>query len=226
MELLRFGHSGAKALVFPTREGRFYDYENWGLVDALRPSIEHGNIQLFCVDSIDSESLYCRHCPPPARIARHKQYERYIRSEVLPLMWSARGSSFLIAHGCSIGAYHAMNISLRHPGLFGKTVALSGRFDLSRPVGPFHDLFDGHYDEDIYFHTPVHFLPGLNEPGWLDALRTMQFALAVGEFDPFMSSNRDMSRALSDKGVPHTFCVWDGMAHRASAWRRMLPHYL
>jgi esterase/lipase superfamily enzyme len=35
MELLIFGHAGAKVLVFPTRQGRFFDYENWGLVDAL-----------------------------------------------------------------------------------------------------------------------------------------------------------------------------------------------
>jgi esterase/lipase superfamily enzyme len=31
MELLVFGHTGARVLVFPTREGRFYDYENWDL---------------------------------------------------------------------------------------------------------------------------------------------------------------------------------------------------
>ena len=67
MELLCFGHGGTKVLVFPTREGRFYDYENWGLVDALRTSIDSGHIRLFCVDGVDSESLYCRAVPPPAR---------------------------------------------------------------------------------------------------------------------------------------------------------------
>ena len=28
MELLVFGHGGAKVLVFPTRDGRFYEYES------------------------------------------------------------------------------------------------------------------------------------------------------------------------------------------------------
>jgi esterase/lipase superfamily enzyme len=32
MELLVFGHAGPKVLVFPTRDGRFYEYENLGLV--------------------------------------------------------------------------------------------------------------------------------------------------------------------------------------------------
>ena len=91
MELLAFGHAGAKVLVFPTREGRFYDYENWGLVNALRPSIEGGHIRLFCVDGVDSESLYCRAVPPPARAGRHRQYEGYILQEVIPLMLSENG---------------------------------------------------------------------------------------------------------------------------------------
>ena len=91
MELLVFGHAGAKVLVFPTREGRFYDYENWGLVDALRHSIEGGgNPPLLC-RWVDSESLYCRSVSPQARAERHRQYERYILQEVIPLMLSKNG---------------------------------------------------------------------------------------------------------------------------------------
>src|SRR5580704_5804416 len=75
MELLVFGHAGAKVLIFPTREGRFYDYENWGLADALRHSVDGGHIRLFCVDGVDSESLYCRSVSPPARVERHRMYE-------------------------------------------------------------------------------------------------------------------------------------------------------
>jgi esterase/lipase superfamily enzyme len=103
MDLLVFGPAGAKVLVFPTREGRFYDYENWGLVDALRRSVQDGRMRLFCVDGVDSESLYCRSIPPPARAERHRQYERYILQEVIPLMLSENGIPSLIVHGCSIG---------------------------------------------------------------------------------------------------------------------------
>ena len=124
MEILVFGHAGAKVLVFPTREGRFYDYENWGLVDALRHSIDGGYIRLYCVDGVDSESLYCRAVSPAARVDRHHQYERYILGEVIPFMISENGSPSLIVHGCSIGAYHAMNLALRYPWLFCKVVAL------------------------------------------------------------------------------------------------------
>jgi esterase/lipase superfamily enzyme len=226
MELLVFGHAGAKVLVFPTREGRFYDYENWGLVEALRHSIEGGQVRLFCVDGVDSESLYCKCAPPRARIDRHRQYARYILQEVIPFMQSENGSPFLIAHGCSFGAYHAISIALRHPSHFGKVVALSGRYDLTRPVGPFDDLLSGHYDQDVYFFTPNHFLPNLDDPGYLEPIRNMDITLAVGEHDPFHESNRLLSSALAEKGVPHRLDIWPGEAHRARYWREMAQRYL
>lgn len=226
MELLLFGHAGAKVLVFPTREGRFYDYENWGLVDALRHSIEGGHIRLFCVDGVDSESFYCRSAPPPARAARHRQYESYILHEVIPLMESQNGHPFLIAHGCSIGAYHAINLALRQPALFCRVVALSGRYDLTHPVGVFEDLFGGYYDENIYFLTPNHFLPNLDDPCLLGPMRRMHITPAVGEHDPFHESNRLLSQVLADKGIPHQLAIWPGERHNARGWRGMVPHYL
>lgn len=226
MELLVFGHAGAKVLVFPTREGRFYDYENWGLVDALRPSIDAGHIRLFCVDGVDSESLYCRTAPPPARTLRHAQYESYILNEVIPFMLSENGVPSLIVHGCSIGAYHAVNLALRHPSLFCKVVALSGRYDLTRPVGTFEDLFSGYYDEDVYFITPNHFLPNLNDLRLLEPMRSMEITLAVGEHDPFYESNLVLSHALRNKGIRHRLAIWPGEAHRARYWREMIGNYL
>jgi esterase/lipase superfamily enzyme len=183
MELLVFGHAGAKVLVFPTRQGRFYDYENWGHGECLAAL---NYIRLYCVDGVDSESLYC-HCAPPAvRVRRHQQYERYLLEEVIPLMRAENGSPSLVAHGCSIGAYHAMNLALRYPWLFRKVVALSGRYDLTRSFGPFTDLFNGHYDQDIYFITPNHFLPNLHDPSFLEPIRRMEITLAVGDTTRFM----------------------------------------
>ena len=226
MELLVFGHAGAKVLVFPTRQGRFFDYENWGLIDALSQSIERGLLQVFCVDSLDNESLYCGWVHPRARIERHNQYEQYILHELIPFMRQNAENPFLIAHGCSIGAYHAVNIALRHPGLFGKVVALSGRYDLTEPIGPFTDLFDGYYDEDIYFHTPTHFLPQWEDPAALWAMRHTQITLAVGEDDSFKASTEQLSHQLSSKEIPHTLAIWSGEAHRAYHWRQMVRLYL
>jgi esterase/lipase superfamily enzyme len=60
MELLIFGHAGAKVLVFPTSLGKYYEWEDRGMIGALGEQLQRGWIQLFCVDSVDAESWYAR----------------------------------------------------------------------------------------------------------------------------------------------------------------------
>jgi len=226
MELLVFGHAGAKVLVFPTRDGRFWEYERLGLVDSIADKIEAGHLQLYCVDSLDHESFYCFWSHPSGRIRRHIQFEAYILEEVMPLMAAKNGHPCTIAHGCSLGAYHAVNIALRHPHLFKKVCALSGRYDLTLTVEDFRDLFDGYYDQDVYFHTPTHFLGQLACDWRLESLRRMDIVLAVGTGDPFVDNNRHLSHLLAERGSRHALHLWDGRAHHGHAWRQMVPCYL
>jgi esterase/lipase superfamily enzyme len=226
MELLVFGHAGDRVLVFPTRQGRFFDYENWGILDAVRDRVEAGQLQLFCVDSHDSESLYAAGIAPRERIARHRSFEEYILNEVLPLTASRNGHARLVAHGCSLGAYHAATIAFRHPHLFRKVVSFSGRYDLTREFAWYRDLFSGYYDTDVYFHMPNHFIPNLSDPEILAKLRALDIRLAVGEGDHFIESNHQLSRALWDKGVWHAFEVWPGKAHTPRSWRDMVARHL
>lgn len=226
MEILVFGHAGAKVLVFPTRDGRFYEYENIGIVRSLAHKLDDGQLQLFCVDSIDHDSVYCFWKHPAERIRRHAQFEAYVLNEVLPFMASVNPHPCTISHGCSLGGYHATNIALRHPHLFQKLCAFSGRYDLTLNVESFRDLFDGYYDDNIYFNNPSHFLPGLNCEERLQHLRAMDIVLTIGREDPFLDNNYQLSRILHEKGIHHALHVWDGRAHRASAWRRMAPLYV
>lgn len=225
MELLVFGHAGAKVLVFPTRDGRFYEYENLRIVEALRPKIDAGQIQLYCVDSIDAESFYCFWCVPPDRVLRHLAYERYILDEVLPFMHARNDHPCTIAHGCSFGAFHAANIAFRHPQHFQKLVALSGRYDPTLSVESFRDLLDGYRDQNVFENTPVAYLPGV-EGERLDAIRAMDIVLVIGREDPFLDNNLQLSAILAAKGVPHRLHEWDDRAHRGYYWRRMAPLYV
>jgi esterase/lipase superfamily enzyme len=45
MEMLVFGHAGLPAIVFPTSQARFYEFEERGMVDSVRDKIEGGR---FC----------------------------------------------------------------------------------------------------------------------------------------------------------------------------------
>ena len=226
MELLVFGHAGAKVLIFPTRDGRFYEYENLRLVQSLRHKIEAGHLQLYCVEGLADETFYCWWRRPADRIGRYLQYEEYLLDEVLPFMAAKNGHSCTISHGCSLGAFYAANFAFRHPQLFQKLVAFSGRYDLTLDVEHFGNLFDGHYDENVYFNTPCHFLPNLDDPHRLNALRRMDIVLVIGREDPFLDNNRYLSRILWDKGVPNDLHEWDGRAHQGYYWRKMAQLYV
>src|SRR5262245_18571933 len=101
MELLHFGHAGARAIVFPTSMGRFFDWEDRGLVRSLAGPIEAGDLQLCCVDSVDAESWYATRLHPAQRVQRHQQYDQYLANEVVPFTLKKNADQFLIATGAS-----------------------------------------------------------------------------------------------------------------------------
>src|SRR5580704_15148195 len=84
METLVFGHAGLPLIVFPTSMGRFFDYENRHMLDPVREKYESGQLQAFCVDSVDSESWYNKAVHPAQRAERHVQYDQYLVQEVVP----------------------------------------------------------------------------------------------------------------------------------------------
>jgi esterase/lipase superfamily enzyme len=226
MELLVFGHAGAKVMVFPTRDGSFHEYEDLRIVHSLTEKIDAGQLQLWCLDSIATETFYCSWRHPADRIRRHAQYEEYVLNEVMPLMQQKNSHPCTIAHGCSLGAFLAANMAFRHPQHFQKLVAFSGRYDLTLSVEAFHDLLGGFYDENVYFHTPSHFLVNLNCGEQLAQLRRMDIVMVVGTEDPFLHNNRQLSDILHDKGVRNKLHIWEGRAHRGQYWRHMASLYV
>ena len=226
MELLIFGHAGDPVLFFPTRTARFYDYEDWHVIEALRRKIEAGSLQLYCLDSIDRESLYCKAIPPADRIARHLQYEQYILHEVLDLVASRNPHPTVTAAGCSLGAWHAANLAFKYPALFHKVVGLSGRYDLTTQMEHFEDLFEGHRNEDIYFNMPGQFIPNLHDKELISQLKNMEIVFVVGEKDVFLDNNKFLSEALWQKGIWNALHIWDGESHKARYWRHMVQLYL
>ena len=226
LEILVFGHAGAPVLFFPTRTARFYDYENWKIIDAMRDKIEAGYLQIYCVDSTDVESFYNSEIHPSERILRYTYYENYIMYEVLPFIKQKNKNKYRIIAGCSLGAYHAVNIGLKHPQYFNKILGMSGRYDLSKEIGNFRDLFDGYKDENIYFNTPTMFIPNLWDAKLIRLLQKMKIIFVIGKEDPFFDSNVLLSNALSEKGICNTLYIWNEEAHRPRHWRTMVQMYM
>jgi esterase/lipase superfamily enzyme len=222
MELLRFGHDGEPAMVFPTSMGRFYEFEDRGMIGAVSDRIEAGQVQFYCVDSLDAESWYNRHVHPRQRVERYLQYEQYLLQEVIPfirLQTSDRQDTRIAVTGCSLGAFQAAEIAFRHPVEVKRLLALSGKYENS-------SFLDGYSDTETYFTNPLAFLRGLSEPQHLDPLRAMIITIVSGSTDPHIDEARQVSAVLWEKGVPNTLDIWDGWVHDWPYWRAMISKHL
>ena len=219
MELLVFGDRGVPVLVFPTSMGRFFQWEDFGVIEHLRSRIEPGWMQLWCVDSVDAESFYDRSKPPAARAQRHLAYERYVLDEVLPAIRGANGTPGLVLLGASFGAFHAAALVTRHPGVAAKAVCLSGAYDAAR-------WLDGSYEQEAYFVNPLAFLPRLSDERYLAPLRRTEIVIATGEDDPNAAQSRRLAEVLQEKAVPADLFVWSGWAHDWPYWKEMLDELL
>jgi esterase/lipase superfamily enzyme len=214
MELLRYGHEGRSLVAFPTSRGRFFDWEDFGLVGALATRLAAGELQLWCLDSVDRESWYAQERPPPERVERHLEYERYVIEEVLPEL---PAPPTLV--GPSFGAFHAVLFCLRRPDRFGGWIAMSGVFDNTR-------WLDGYQSEETYLTNPIAFLPGLADERSL-ALREMGTrVVATGSDDADVRDSVELAELLQRKGVDVRLDLWPGLRHDWPYWRRMLDEYL
>ena len=222
MEMLVFGHDGLPMVVFPTSQARFYEFEEHGMVAAIADKLEHGNVQLFCVDSVDNESWYNRGVGADWQIARQVQYENYVLREVLPLVRQKNSRPHLASMGCSFGGFHAVNIAFRHPHLFTGCLSMSGAFDM-RGLG----FLRGFHNDQTYFNLPFEYLPNVSDWGMLDRMRRNQYVLATGVHDQCWNDNERLAAVMRSKGIPVRLDVWgDNARHDWPWWQRMVQAYL
>lgn len=219
MELLVFGHAGARVLVFPTSQGRFFEWEDRGMMGVLREHLDNGWLQMFCVDSVDSESWYCSWAHPGGRAYRHVQYDNYLVNEVLPFSLSKNDNPFLITIGASFGGYHAMNFGLKHADKVDRILAMSGVYDI-------RGFTNGYSDDNVYFNNPMQYLANEREPHRLAELQHLDITIATGREDRLMPSARALSDVLWSKGVWHALREWDGWSHDWPYWQKMLQLYI
>ena len=222
MEMLVFGHDGLPAIVFPTSCGRFFEFEDQGMVGAVADKIHAGKLQLFCVDSVDAESWYNRNVGADWRVARHVQYENYILRDVVPLIRKINHRHHLASVGCSFGGYHAVNIALRHPHLFTGCLSMSGAFDL-KELG----FLRGYYSDTAYFNLPLDYVPNIHDHAYLERMRHNTYVLATGTHDQCWNDNERLGAAMRAKGIPVRLDVWgDNTGHDWPWWKHMAHVYL
>ena len=82
MEFKVYGTAGVPVLALPARGGRFYDWENNGMPDAVASLLNTGKVQLFTADSIDAECLRTGDVSPRRRAELQEKYFCYLTGEL------------------------------------------------------------------------------------------------------------------------------------------------
>lgn len=232
MEFKVYGHAGKPMLVFPCQDGRFYDFEDRGMVDVAKPYIDDGRLQLFCCDSDDINSWSrVDDWDNRGRIEQAERFFHYICDELCPRIFDINAADNgghyaegILTAGCSMGASHAVNFLLRRPDIFAGCIAMSGSYDAR--------LFFKDYSDDlVYANSPVDYINGMSyDHPYVEMYRNRDIIIVCGRGaweHPMQEDSARMKELFEYKDIPAWVDFWgDDVAHDWPWWLKEFPYYL
>lgn len=231
MEFKVYGHAGIPFIVFPCQNGRFFDFENRGMIDTVADKIEDGKLQLFCVDCVDEETWSAEGGDYHGRIMWHEQWFHYLCEEFLPRLHQIHSETDeksyvgkVMLTGASMGGYHAVNFYLRRPDLFGGCLSLSGLFH----AGYFFPNYD---DFDIYNNSPVDFLPNMSpDHPWAEKYRQGEIITCCGQGvweDEAKADSGILKEQFDRLHVPAWVDFWgEDVNHDWPWWQKQFSYFI
>lgn len=223
MPIVAYGDYGFALLLVPTAAADYLEYERFQLMETLAPYINGGKVKVFSINSINNESWLNKEMAGEHKAIRHNQFNDYVFNEVVPFIKSnTSGETPIITCGASFGALHSMNLFLKRPDLIDGVIAMSGVYDLM-------EYTKGFYDDQVYFNSPQHHIPNLEDDWHLNHIRKskhIHILTGSGDYEDPEASRR-FSGILNSKGISHELDIWGiEWKHDWPTWRAMLPAYL
>lgn len=225
MEFKTFGHSGKIMFVFPPQDGRFWDYEDFGMIDVVAKEIEEGRLFVVLVDGNDWDSWTCKSKGPRERIESQERWFTYVTQELLPRVKEINpGVGGAISTGVSMGATHAANFFFRRPDLFDTLIAQSGLYE-----GGY--FFGDYMDDLVYANSPVDFLANMPaDHYYMDLYKNDRIIISVGQGaweDELLESTRKLDTVMASKGIPAWFDYWGlDVNHDWPWWKKQMRYFM
>lgn len=229
MECKVYGHAGRPVLFIPCQDGRFFDFENYKMIDVWAQWIEAGEVMVFSIDTIDQETWSNKYGDARWRINRYEEWIRYITDEMVPFMrWMVNerngweGYPGIMVTGCSLGATHAANLYFRRPDLFDAVLALSGLYSAEYGFGTY-------MDEQVYNNSPLHYLANMPEDHPYVELYNMKkaiFCVGLGPWE-MPDETRQLQSILNAKGIKAWFDYWGtDCSHDWPWWYKQVDYFV
>jgi esterase/lipase superfamily enzyme len=223
MPIVTYGHYGFALLLVPTAAADYLEYERFQLIDSIRPFIESGKLKVYSINSINNESWLNNNMDPREKAVRHQQFNNYVYNEVVPYIRNGSSADTPIyVAGASFGALHSANLFFKRPDLINGCIAMSGVYNLM-------EYTKGYYDEDVYFNSPMHYMPNLTDHNILEQIRKSSHIHIFSGSGPYEdpNSSREFASILYNKGIWYELDIWgEEWSHDWPTWRAVLPHYL
>lgn len=226
MEMLSFGHHGAPIIAFPTWGSRFYEWEDNEMINSLAPLIGEGKIKLYCVDSIDNETWLHKRLDPHWRAVRHTAYDQFIIDQIVPhIRFDCEDENIRIATaGCDLGAYHAVNFTLKYPETFHYALGMSGVYDVDTLVGEKSESLE------VYYNNPLAYLPNLEDEELERVAKNCQIAIVCGEGtwdERSLDEAHRLEEQLAEKEIKHELDLWGyDVTPDWYWWRKQVVHHV
>jgi esterase/lipase superfamily enzyme len=223
MPVAVYGNYGFALLLVPTAAADYLEYERFQLIDSISHFINSGKVKVFSINSINNESWLNNHMDPRHKAIRHQQFNHYVYEEVIPFIKTNTSQETpIIICGASFGALHSMNLFLKRPDLINGVIGMSGVYDLT-------EYTKGYFDDDVYYNSPQHYMPNLNDHHVLEQIRRsnhIHIFSGSGDYeDP--SASHSFGNILYSKGINYELDIWgQEWKHDWDTWRNLLPHYL
>jgi esterase/lipase superfamily enzyme len=222
--VVAFGHYGRPVLAFPAEAGSAWEWHDHGMVDAVGGLLGEGRCKLYCVDAWDAGTWSDHSLPTDERARRHEAFEAWLHDEAVP--WIAQdcgGTWEVMTAGVSMGAFHAVTLALRRADRFPLAIGLSGNYEPSAWHG---------WGDVPFFHSPLHFVPGLHGDhlDWLRSRLSVLLVAGQGQWEDTtgaLDSTRALAAALQAKGLRCDLDLWGhDVPHDWPSWRAQIAHHL
>lgn len=223
MPIVTYGYYGFALLLVPTAAADYLEYERFQLIDSLQPFIDSGKLKVYSINSINNESWLNNNMDGVQKAIRHQQFNDYVYNEVVPYIRNTSSQETPIyVSGASFGALHSANLFFKRPDLINGCIAMSGVYNLM-------EYTKGYYDENVYFNSPMHYMPNLTDHNLLEQIRQSSHIHIFSGSGPYEdpNSSREFANILYNKGIWYELDIWGSeWGHDWPTWRKVLPHYL
>jgi len=223
MHMLAYGHDGVPVIAFPCQDGMCDNWEGFQMPQELSCYIEGGQMQLFCVDTVDTESWSDKNGDKGHRAWMQELYYRYIVDEALPLIMDYNGTGRLpLATGYSLGAVHAAIVFFRRPELFRGVLSCSGCYSAPH-------FWDGWCDGTLYDNSVIDFIRNMPaDHPYIDIYNSKKIVLCVGHGNwegACLTTTEEMAEIFKQKGISGWVDVWGYDVDHDWPWWKKQTHY-